>query len=191
MRWSYYVKTRKLSHYEVKKEYTLPFILIHESGWTKVFYDITECGIFCKNYYIKGYHRYFCDDYWYNDETKNYYKYFYSEWILRDDKGRVFTNDDFDPIYIYDSPKFMDKNHYEKLGLTIPNTGKRGNYGYRRNLRFKKIHKQREEFNDWKKDYKIKGRNSKENLPPTSWDDVGKSNWRDKNWKNYRKTQYK
>lgn len=75
---------------------------------------------------------------------------------------------------------YWGKRPYKFRNGPVPRTGRRSNYGYWRHPKTAQELRNIDCFT----------RAKRKNIP-TSWDDLERGDWRDKNWKRYRKHQWK
>lgn len=118
----------------------------------------------------------------------------YGDFILKNEYNENLTVLDF-AEFIFKEKK--DKPHvnyrHEKWNGEgpVPYTGQRGRYRYRRKPRTLSILKDaRSKVDEDEIEFNVKNRRTKGEIT-TAWDDKGRSDWRNRNWKRHRNTQYK
>lgn len=118
----------------------------------------------------------------------------YGDFILKNEYNEHLTVLDFAEFVFKhkkDNP-YVDYRHKDWNGEgPVPYTGKRGRYRYRRRPRTLSIIKDAlSERDEDEIEFNVINRRTKGTIT-TAWDDKGRSDWRVKNWKRHRKTQYK
>ena len=173
----------------IKPAFTMPLILIRNDGWTEIFYDFESlvAVIYPSKISISDSH-----------VGKEWY-YFYDKDNVRHDRGRTVTAQDLVEYApwkknqkSYFDKKRREAQHCRALGLPIPHTGGnrwRGGGCYRVPHHIAALRYKAGLDVDYRNE-KIKIPN-KEQLPPTAWDDCIRASLYNRNWKKYRKHQWK
>lgn len=176
-----------------ENDFTAPFILINQDGSTMVFDSLTDLAAVrttIDKHHVDHITRYL------TGETVTYY----NEWIVRDDRGKIVTQDDVREAarkrhgsHYYRRETYLDKKrHAASLGLPIPGTGHgRGGYGhYLRHPKTLQNNRLREAISRDERDaeFRVKG---KVKLLPNLWDDVVRTDIGHRSWKRHRTTQWK
>lgn len=99
-------------------------------------------------------------------------------------------------LYYSSNPKwnYLQKQaqRANELGIAIPNTGRHTYGSYFRYPKHHQAYKQYAIEQYELKEYDVKISTPKQGLPPNDWDDITRSDWYNhKNWKKYRKHQWK
>jgi hypothetical protein len=114
----------------------------------------------------------------------------------------ILKNEYNEQISVLDFAEFVFKEKKEKTYVgygkefwngegAVPHTGKRGRYRYRRKPQTLSLLKDAtSEVDEDEIEFNVKNRRPK-GFITTAWDDEGRSDWRIRNWKRHRNTQYK
>jgi hypothetical protein len=180
------------------KTFVPPYALIRDDGETWLYYDLYELAQACSAAKVM-----ICLDHGFyterefvraNGEWTVVYKKYKNEFCVRDDRGQVISRDEVYasvPKRDYCSERLAVIRHAMENHLPIPRTGKRGWGWSKRHHKFFQAYRDYATFSidEEVKEHKIKVNKSK--LPPTNWDDPVRGCLYNRNWKRFRKTQWK
>jgi len=116
-------------------EYLYPLVATHRNGNTELLYSFDAVQQFIKKYgRFHEYHKHSFYDFRSHGFITSYY-----DWIVRDDRGRKVTCDEFitNGYGVRWHKRQAELRHYAELGLPIPRTGCR-KAGYKMNHPAKK-----------------------------------------------------
>lgn len=199
------IQERIQSDLRRRKAFVAPFILIRNDGKTWVYYDLSELAAAARDAKI-----YIRAEFWYFYECRTIkgptgkwdreYVRVENDFIVRDDRGTRVSPEDIRAATppVRGMPHWLDRHTDQKhraseLGLPIPGTGKRRRrYGvFYRHMKFIGTHRAAcaLEADEDCKEFRVKG--GKVKLPPTNWDDIPRASLYNRNWKKFRKTQWK
>ena len=112
----------------------------------------------------------------------------YSIRILKNDLGDI-----IDPDVVYKACKeYRNKTRKSRQYWNWHPGSKRSNCSFHRKIKTLHSKKWANAHDDYELNFKCnRGKRSKSSIPDSSWDDFVRSDYRNNNWKRYRKTQYK
>jgi hypothetical protein len=184
-----------------KSTFTMPLILIRSNGETILFNDFESLAVIIYSSKIevsKTHADRQLISYYIDGERHIRIQDVYNEWIVRDDRGNIVTIEDISEYAPWKSrhQKYLEEKkkklqHCQDLGLPITNTRKwwRGGSCYRVPHHIA-AWRDKYAFDADYRGEKIKSL-SKEELPPTQYDDCIRGSLYNRNWKKYRKQQWK
>jgi hypothetical protein len=114
------------------------------------------------------------------------------EWIVRDDFGQIVTHEDIFGCSSQYGWWYVRRRYSHNVvppGYPVPGTGKRGSWRCYRNQKFLGVNRARAAFAVDERDMDVHPKGKVE-LIPTCWDDLPRDN-HDRNWKRFRKTQWR
>lgn len=197
--------------------YTVPeFIpkvyLIHKDGRKWEFKSIIEAanklfkwrmyGLHSLDRALIGAHFTEHHDFIYDRDEGRYTTFSHYDYIVRDELGDIITRHDLVEVrnknriakwrFRYIEQAKVAEKYFRKL--PIPYTRcHRGGSSYYRKIRTTSEHRENDFllFDEDALEYRIKARPRRYQDLPTSWDDIHRSDYRDKGWKRHRKHQWK
>ena len=172
---------------DIRKPLVGPFTIVDENGKSIVVDTLEEVRAITGDL-LKEYPQY--TEFKYDYKNKKYIiKECVSKWICRDLFGQYVIPGDFPPKdYCHNHIWLKQKKRAIELGIAIPHTGRhRGGRCYRAIKTQQEIRENSLAYDD-ETFYNIKVRRR---YLPNSWDDIGFSEYRPKNWKKYRNYQWK
>lgn len=168
--------------------YTTPFLLIRQDGHVIEYGDGLTLARAVRGFDILAYHVLYHSNY--NGRLSTTTR----EWIVRDDWGVPLTQTEIDRFLPRWTPRRLRngydsrQQHAASLGLPIPGTGRHsGGHYFRRPhcLRALRAHAAMGADDAM---IRLKGIIKR---PPNNWDDLGRADRDDRNWKRHRQTQWK
>lgn len=193
-------------------KFTDKIYLLHKDGRRWEFKDIYDAVETLKDWGLyDGHHRdsKYIDDHYraighYDHDHEEYVIDGHIEYILRSDFGEIITiadlntardivrNDRFD-AYLDNKHSIATKNYRNG---PVPNIRclRGGGYSYYRRIHTFAEHRDNEGLlrDEDAQEYRVIPRPKRVSMNlPNSWDDIGRSDYRNKNWKRHRKTQWK